>query len=197
MFFLLLIVSREGASSTSGRDNLFRENDPISSSNSNESPLTVIPTIDYADTARPCLYLSPDLPACHFIRDDNSQRFHRSLEKSYEGVKLSRKFPFEEHVTVYALQGCLPSRLPFKMALCESKESLERASRIWKLYPFQATEEDAKASFVFPRFDLDRWTRAMKLLEEEQRGRKDDEKTGGKGWFKGKKWNGALELRLT
>lgn len=176
-FFLYLIVSRSGASSTSGSHNLFHENDLDSSSNSNESPLPVIPTIDYTYTARSCLYVSPDLPPCRFNRNDNYQRFHRSLDESNEGVKFKRKFPFEELVTVYVIQGCLPSRLPFRMTLCESKDSLERATRIWKLYPFEGTEEEKKNSFVFPRFDLERWTREMKLLEEEERERRKGEKT--------------------
>ncbi|XP_035728924.1 uncharacterized protein LOC118444609 isoform X3 [Vespa mandarinia] len=128
MFFLLLIVSEGG--STSVRDNLFHENDlSISSTNSNKSPLPIIPSIDYIDTPHSCLYISPDLPQCHFIR------------------------------------------LPFKMALCESKESLERATKIWKLYPFQVDDDNGEqigSMFVFPRFDISRWSKSMRLLRNER-----------------------------
>ncbi|XP_035728921.1 uncharacterized protein LOC118444609 isoform X1 [Vespa mandarinia] len=170
MFFLLLIVSEGG--STSVRDNLFHENDlSISSTNSNKSPLPIIPSIDYIDTPHSCLYISPDLPQCHFIRNENTQRFYRSTDNSFERKRTNEESLFQGHVTVYSLQGCLPSRLPFKMALCESKESLERATKIWKLYPFQVDDDNGEqigSMFVFPRFDISRWSKSMRLLRNER-----------------------------
>ncbi|XP_047363138.1 uncharacterized protein LOC124954358 isoform X2 [Vespa velutina] len=172
MFFLLLIVSEGGL--TSVRDNLFHENDlSISSTNSNKSPLPIIPSIDYINTPHSCLYISPDLPHCHFIRNENNQRFYRSTDNSFERKRTNEESLFQGHVTVYSLQGCLPSRLPFKMALCESKESLERATKIWKLYPFQVDDHDDNGEqigsmFVFPRFDISRWSKSMRLLRNER-----------------------------
>ncbi|KAL2729589.1 uncharacterized protein V1478_005879 [Vespula squamosa] len=167
MFFLLLIVS--GGRSTSVRDNLFHENDLVSSTNSNKSPLPIISPVDYTDTLHSCLYVSPDLPPCQFIRNENTQRFYRSTENSLERKKSNEESLFQGHITVYSLQGCLPSRLPFKMALCDSKRSLERATKIWKLYPFQANDDEQIGSkFVFPRFDINRWSKSMRLLRDEK-----------------------------
>ncbi|KAF7387211.1 hypothetical protein HZH68_012888 [Vespula germanica] len=158
-----------GGRSTSVRDNLFHENDLVSSTNSNKSPLPIISPADYTDTLHSCLYVSPDLPPCHFIRNENTQRFYRSTDNSLERKKSNEESLFQGHITVYSLQGCLPSRLPFKMALCESKESLERATKIWKLYPFQINDDEKIGStFVFPRFDINRWLKSMRLLRDER-----------------------------
>lgn len=66
------------------------------------------------------------------------------------------------------------------MALCESKESLERAKKIWKLYPFQIENNDDDnnddddgderigSTYVFPRFDINRWSKSMRLLRDER-----------------------------
>lgn len=71
------------------------------------------------------------------------------------------------------------------MALCESKESLERAKKIWKLYPFRIDNNDDDnddddnnddddgverigSTYVFPRFDINRWSKSMRLLRDER-----------------------------
>ncbi|XP_015191509.1 PREDICTED: uncharacterized protein LOC107074513 [Polistes dominula] len=165
MFFLFLIVS--GGESTSVRDNLFHENDLVSSTNSNKSPLSIISPIDYPDKLHSCLYVPPDLPPCQFIRNTNTQRFYRSI--NYDNINSNIESNYKGHFTVYSLQGCLPSRLPFRMMLCKSKDLLEKATKIWKLYPFKIEDDETiESTFIFPQFDVNQWSKSMRLLREEK-----------------------------
>ncbi|KAI4485687.1 hypothetical protein M0802_012600 [Mischocyttarus mexicanus] len=165
MFFLFLIVS--GRESTSLRDNLFQENDLVSSINSKKTPLSIISPIDYSDKHHSCLYVPPDLPSCQFIRNKNVRRFYRSINN--ERIHSNIESNYHGHVTVYSLQGCIPSRLPFKMMLCESKDLLKKATKIWKLYPFKIEEEkNIGSTYIFPQFDLNQWYKSMRLLREDK-----------------------------
>ncbi|KAI4485836.1 hypothetical protein M0804_006325 [Polistes exclamans] len=166
MFFLFLIVS--GGESTSVRNNLFHENDLVSSTKSNKSPpLSIISPIDYPDKLHSCLYVPPDLPPCQFIRNANAQRFYRSINN--DRINSDNELNYQGHFTVYSLQGCLPSRLPFRMMLCKSKDLLEKATKIWKLYPFKIEDEETvESTFIFPQFDVNQWSKSMRLLREEK-----------------------------
>lgn len=109
-----------------------------------------------------CLYLNPNLPPCDFRLMLNSEElasnkklFKRDVERNIDVSNVD--------VTVYTIEGCLPSRLPLKMPSCDGI-SLDRIVDIRKLRPF-FVKGVTKPPLVFPKLNYSRWLRMTKQLQ--------------------------------
>ncbi|XP_033223911.1 uncharacterized protein LOC117177375 [Belonocnema kinseyi] len=123
-----------------------------------------------ASTAYVCLEISASLPSCNFDKVDYSLNDEDiaglSLSKSTINKREAKPHRTREDsfVIIYKLEGCLPSRLPFRLPLCKPSETFSRTAEVRRLYPFRTQSAPETAPYIFPEIDHNQWLRLMKNM---------------------------------
>ncbi|XP_066592366.1 uncharacterized protein [Prorops nasuta] len=123
-----------------------------------------------------CIYISQDLPKCGFQSNNdeeksdtvpNISRSSTGHEEAPSRTKYAEGISQNNHVTIYSIEGCKPSRLPFNIPSCKKEDFPDKTVQIRKLYPFRISGL-TEATVIFPEFNFDEWLRMMQRLRENQ-----------------------------
>ncbi|XP_051175525.1 putative uncharacterized protein DDB_G0293878 [Leptopilina boulardi] len=128
-----------------------------SSSNSPETTTTTTPN-EYI-----CIEISPNLPPCNYNKVENSMVEKETLKQ----IHAKRKRDIPKSLIVYKIEGCRPSRLPFRYPYCKPEESTSPFAKIQNLRPFKPKEVYKTAPQVFPKINHTDWLEQMKQLQLE------------------------------
>lgn len=108
-----------------------------------------------------CLEVSPNLPTCDFDKVEYPMEEDDSPSNNNERKK--REVESQNSIIIYKIEGCLPSRLPFKLPMCEPDES-SSSSEVRILRPFKASSDEETVPSIFPEYSHSKWLRMMKNM---------------------------------
>lgn len=112
-----------------------------------------------------CIEVSPNLPPCNFNKFVNSMGEEESLTQIH--AKRKREVDIPKSLIVYKIEGCIPSRLPFRLPFCKPEESRSPLAKIQNLRPFKTKEIYKTAPDVFPKVNHTHWLEQMKHIQLE------------------------------
>ncbi|XP_043463366.1 uncharacterized protein LOC122499231 [Leptopilina heterotoma] len=112
-----------------------------------------------------CIEVSPNLPPCNFNKFVNSMGEEESLTQIH--AKRKREVDIPKSLIVYKIEGCIPSRLPFRLPFCKPEESRSPLAKIQNLRPFKTKEIFKTAPEVFPKVNHTHWLEQMKHIQLE------------------------------
>ncbi|XP_034185047.2 uncharacterized protein LOC117606571 isoform X1 [Osmia lignaria lignaria] len=126
-----------------------------------------------------CLFVDPDLPICdvELMLNSDEKTTERTNDQYFDKDLVTRSrrnadVSATARVVVYAIEGCVPARLPFSLPSCNGI-SLNNIVDVRRLRPF-VVKGMTQPPYVFPKFNYSKWIRMMARLHSRVSSKKQD-----------------------